>query len=237
MKLGIIADIHANKPALEATLDALHNKNVDAIACIGDIIGVLGSPNECINLIREHADYVVFGNHDARLFDEQEWMPVHDFEVVEYEHAMEAISDENYSWLTELPSKLSEAEFILVHANPLDKDDPAGITKGNAGVWPSDFISVGGDVLADGGMLFLGHTHEQHAVNLSKFDGQDGLILNPGSVGFPFNHENNEQYGDGKKYGKASYAIVDTETQEYTLETVLYDSQPVHDFLEDAEIS
>lgn len=231
MKRGIISDIHANKPALDAVLDELQKQEIDTIVCIGDIVGVLGFPDECVSLVREHADCVVYGNHDARLFPDREWMPVHDFEVVEHNQSMNQLTLENYEWLTSLPASCTLDETItVVHANP-EGDDPAGETKGNAGVWPSDFVSVGNTTSEDQSLL-LGHTHEQHAVDLSKFNGQDGVVLNPGSVGFPFDHEPVSEYTD-REYplGKASFAVLDTETEEYTLDAVTYNSQPVYEHL------
>lgn len=241
MKLGVIADIHGNKPALEATLDELQTThNVDEIVCVGDIVGVLGWSNDCIDLIRKHAETVVYGNHDSRFFDSREWLPTHEQEVVEYEQIMDGVTTENLTWLRSLKPKVTVEKdgvrVLVVHARP-DGSDPDGRTRGNAGLPLHDYVSVGGE-FADGGIVLMGHSHYQHAVNLSKFDGQAGLVLNPGSVGFPFDYGGGYQYGDDVYHsGRAEFAVIDTETQEYTLDGVVYNSQPIHDHLRDVGLS
>jgi predicted phosphodiesterase len=92
MKLGVFADIHGNAPALEAVLDSLDKDGVDAIACPGDIVGVLGSPDTCVSLIRRHTDYVVYGHHDSRVFDDRTFLPQREVDVFEYELITERLS-------------------------------------------------------------------------------------------------------------------------------------------------
>lgn len=231
--IGIISDIHGNQPALDAVLAALDNHDVDDVLCVGDIVGLLGASNACVDAVREHCSHAVYGNHDSRFFPDRNWVAVHDFDIAEYEQVMEGLTDENYTWLTSLPEQVTAYDTItLVHAHP-DSNDPAGIQRGNAGIKPRDFAEKGSEHV-DGGVLLLGHTHKQHAVNLDKFDGQSGLILNPGSVGFPFDHrtETDDEDDTETVFGKASYATLDPETQAYSLETVEYDATRVVEFLE-----
>ena len=65
MKLGIITDVHANLGALETVLKVLESRQIDYLACLGNIVGYGGQPEECCSLIRQHADFTVVGNHDA----------------------------------------------------------------------------------------------------------------------------------------------------------------------------
>lgn len=241
MKIGVISDIHANLPALEAVLDELSDREVDAIVCVGDIIGVLGHPNEVVSLIKQSADHAVFGNHDTRVFPDRDWLPVSDYEVVEYEQALDEVTDENYEWLTSLPGMVEAYENVVIaHARP-DEDAPeGGLEYDDAGVRPSEFVSItteAFDADGDGGVLLLGHTHKQHAVNVGKFKGQpDALVLNPGSVGFPFEYDVPYGEDDAPTLGKASFAVVDTETLEYDLCSVEYDATPVFDHLRDHDL-
>ena len=65
-------------------------------------------------------------------------------------------------------------------------------------------------------LVLLGHTHEQHAIDSSQFDGDhDVTVVNPGSVGQPLDS------------GCAEYAVVDTDTREVDLRTAEYDTDPV----------
>lgn len=234
MNIGVISDIHGNYPALKTVVDSLDTRGVDEIVCVGDIVGILGASEACASLVRDKCTYVVYGNHDARFFPDRNWVPVRDVDIAEYEQVMDDLSNNNYEWLTSLPATTTAyGDVTIVHARP-GTDDPAGTTRENAGVFPRDFIDVGGDYL-DGGILLVGHTHEQHAVDLGKFDGQSGLMLNPGSVGFPFDKDAKTRQRfdrvvedtNSNPTGKASYATVDTDTREYGLHTVEYDAEAI----------
>jgi predicted phosphodiesterase len=52
MRYGLISDIHANLEALNAVLAALQAEAVDAILCLGDVIGYGPNPNECVSLVQ-----------------------------------------------------------------------------------------------------------------------------------------------------------------------------------------
>ncbi len=64
MRIAVISDIHSNLPALTKTLDVIESFSVDAIHCLGDIVGYGAHPNECVDLIRERCSTVLCGNHD-----------------------------------------------------------------------------------------------------------------------------------------------------------------------------
>ena len=64
MRVLIISDIHANRTALEAVLDDAGT--VDAVWCLGDLVGYGPDPNECIETVRRLPNLVCpIGNHDA----------------------------------------------------------------------------------------------------------------------------------------------------------------------------
>ncbi len=62
MKYGIISDIHSNIEALDEVLDNM--EKVDAIICLGDIVGYGANPNECISRVKEIKSRCIAGNHD-----------------------------------------------------------------------------------------------------------------------------------------------------------------------------
>jgi putative phosphoesterase len=65
MRIGVITDVHANLPALQAVLDAFKSEGVDQIIHLGDVIAIGPFPKECLDLMLS-TDAVVFvmGNHD-----------------------------------------------------------------------------------------------------------------------------------------------------------------------------
>ena len=64
MRLGLIADIHANAPALAAVLAALDRAGVERILALGDLVGYNAMPHETLDLLRERHIPSVGGNHD-----------------------------------------------------------------------------------------------------------------------------------------------------------------------------
>ncbi len=63
MKVALMADIHANLPALKAVMDDL--PEVDSIVCLGDVVGYYADPNEVCDLLQKYKIPTVRGNHDA----------------------------------------------------------------------------------------------------------------------------------------------------------------------------
>ena len=64
MKLALVADIHANLEALQATLADIALRAPDRIVCLGDIVGYNTRPAECIALLRKADALCIAGNHD-----------------------------------------------------------------------------------------------------------------------------------------------------------------------------
>lgn len=62
--LAIISDIHSNTTALQAVLEDIHARGVEQIVCLGDIIGYGPDPGPCLDLVQEHCQTVILGNHD-----------------------------------------------------------------------------------------------------------------------------------------------------------------------------
>ena len=64
MRVAVISDIHANYHALEAVLAEVAAEQPDEIWCLGDVVGYGPEPNRCCELVAEHADLCLAGNHD-----------------------------------------------------------------------------------------------------------------------------------------------------------------------------
>ena len=68
MKIGLIADIHGNAPALQAVLDILL-KEVDIVLFAGDLVGYYSFVNECAEMLVSDRIVGIRGNHDSILLD------------------------------------------------------------------------------------------------------------------------------------------------------------------------
>src|ERR1700730_17357576 len=64
MKVAVISDIHANKQAFEATLEAVAASDAAELWCLGDLVGYGADPDACVELAREHTAVCLAGNHD-----------------------------------------------------------------------------------------------------------------------------------------------------------------------------
>lgn len=198
MRIGLISDVHANLPALEAVLDDM--PPVDEIICAGDIVGYNPWPRECLERIRARSSLVVQGNHD-RNFETPQRYEHNEMARAGLEHAHHELTDEQRKWLAELPKRvdLPNGEYRLVHSHP----DPEKL---GSYVRPAQFPTMR-PYLDEYDGIILGHTHVQHAATID-----DRLIVNPGSVGQP---------RDGDE--RAAYAVLHTADNDVELRRVDYD--------------
>ena len=65
MRYAIVSDIHANWPAWCVIRDDLVAQNVEAVVCLGDVVGYGPSPARVLADVRQHCENIVLGNHDA----------------------------------------------------------------------------------------------------------------------------------------------------------------------------
>ena len=132
MKRAIISDIHGNLEALEAVLEDIDRQRVDAIDCLGDIVGYGPNPCECVKLVRERCEVVILGNHDqGALFDPDgfnvgaeraiRWTRG---QLEQHDRLPRNAADQLTDFLGELPRNHVEGDFLFVHGSarrPLDE--------------------------------------------------------------------------------------------------------------------
>lgn len=215
VRIGLIADIHANASALEVTLSALRREGVDEIVCLGDIVGYNAEPQECIDQLRAATERVVIGNHD--------WSVAHG-EIASGTNAVarEAIAwtranlgEEALAYLRGLPRQLiAEDRYIAIHGSFLNADHYHGYITGS--VLLSNFEAL----LARPEwprVAFCGHTHlpmcgwleaqiSHHNPLLRTVEWPASarvVLINPGSVGQPRDHD-----------PRAAAAIIDLERRQ-----------------------
>jgi putative phosphoesterase len=63
-RVAVITDIHANLPALQATLEHVERLGIERIYCGGDLVGYGPHPNEVCALIDERGIPTIYGNYD-----------------------------------------------------------------------------------------------------------------------------------------------------------------------------
>ena len=64
MRVAIVSDIHGNRHAFEAVLDAIEASECQEMWCLGDLVGYGAEPDACVELARRYAAICLAGNHD-----------------------------------------------------------------------------------------------------------------------------------------------------------------------------
>lgn len=62
--LAIISDIHSNLEALQAVLADIDRREVEAVYCLGDVVGYGPDPRACLDLLIDRTEVTLLGNHD-----------------------------------------------------------------------------------------------------------------------------------------------------------------------------
>ncbi len=164
MRIALIADLHANLPALRAVLDDTARIGCDAVWCAGDLVGRGPHPDEVVELIREREIPTVQGNWDeavamGRAVTGSLWASSDAERLGQQSLAWTTgrLSEENLAWLRQLPTNLrllvEGRNAQLFHGSPL---------KPSEYLWeerPSrHFARIATD---EGDELFcFGHSHE-----------------------------------------------------------------------------
>src|SRR3982074_1910643 len=112
MKVAVISDIHANRQAFEATLEAVADSEAAKLWCLGDLMGYGADPDACVELARRHAAVCLAGNHDLGVIGS---MPLAQFS----KGAALAAHWPPPCWEAPEPQKLDEV-VGLYHASPRD---------------------------------------------------------------------------------------------------------------------
>jgi predicted phosphodiesterase len=199
-KVGVIADIHSNLPALETALGILKQESVDRIMVCGDVVGYGKYPNECCEMVRTLKYPVVAGNHDWAVAGLTEYKDSHSKRAVEgIDFTKKVITSQNLSWLEGLPLHYREDEMEFVHASLVRPEEwyylslCVPLSDSNRQDVEENFSVMNGQV------CFIGHSHvptiflEKGPKNIKVITPNDPhyelagrrAIIDVGSVGEP----------------------------------------------------
>lgn len=166
MRIAVLADLHANLPALRAVLEDIEAIGCQAVWCVGDVVGRGPHPNEVVEALRSLEVPTVQGNWDEAAGMGREvtgsiWASP---EAESGGYASLAwttaqLSDENRSWLRQLPQTLRMEipgrTALLFHGTPLKQYEYLWEDR------PSRYFAR---IAADEGddLFCYGHTHEAY---------------------------------------------------------------------------
>ena len=225
MRLGLIADIHANAPALEAVLTTLDRAGVEGVFALGDLVGYNAMLHETLAMLRERRIPSVAGNHDLMAIGR---LPADDCGPIARQAmawTRQALTPDEVAYLATLPDAMRPGPKVLcVHATLGDPNrrlrSPAEV-QGEAERLEASEPGVS--------VCLMGHDHHAYVhaigptvVTTVREDEEIPLprhgfaFVNPGSVGLP-------RDGDPR----ASFAIFDSKRWSVTLQRVDYDHRPL----------
>ena len=217
MRIAVISDIHGNLAALDAVFAALDADPVEAVWCLGDIVGYGPQPNECCDVVRERASVTLCGNHDLAVRGTLDLDEFSGDAGLAARWTQSVLREDVLEWLNGL-APLGEAEGVaLFHGSARDP------------VWEyvlSDESAAATLLMTSQQLVLVGHSHVALQVVLRGTELEGGLapagtvlglgearwLLNPGSVGQP-------RDGDPA----AAYLVVDLAARTATYRRVPYD--------------
>ena len=210
MRLGLIADIHANLDALTAVLAELDRARVELIVCAGDLVCYGAFPNECLDLLRGRGIPSVLGNYDDAVAWERPAASrtpsspaTEPLKRAALRWAQREVSAYHRPILRSLPwsmeFRLHGQRIHVLHAGPEYLDEWLSPEQ------PERLAALAHTTNAE--LIVLGHTHQPFV-----WRDQTTTIVNPGAVGRSLD-------GDAR----AACAIWDSATREATLMRVTYD--------------
>lgn len=117
MRLAIFADIHANRQALVACLEAARAKGAERIVCLGDIVGYGADPEWAVDTVMKLAEAgtpVVLGNHDNAIGTSAESMNAEAQAAIEWTRGRLSATQRHF--LAALPFTVAEETRLYVHS-------------------------------------------------------------------------------------------------------------------------
>jgi predicted phosphodiesterase len=215
-RVAVVSDIHGNLHALRAVLDAVAREEVDAVWCLGDLVGYGPRPNECCSEVERAVSLCLVGNHDLGVLGR---IPLEDFSddaAAAARWSQTALVGDARAYLERLESVASADGAELFHASPRDP------------VWEyvlGDEAARAAFALTSAPLVLVGHSHVALAFVLDDGSVEGALapdgaeidlsdrrwLLNPGSVGQP-------RDGDPR----AAYLVLDLDARRALFRRVPY---------------
>jgi putative phosphoesterase len=206
MKIALLADVHANLPALEAVLKHARNAGVEEYWNLGDFVGYGAYPDEVVKKLNKLKALSVIGNYDRKVLKVEEkseaWQKKkHPLKYLSFRWTHDQLSPESLAYLADLPLEQRVThggkKILLVHGSPdsikehLDSETPEKRLR-----------ELAKNAKAD--VIVCGHSHRPFFREAGT-----AYFINPGSVG------RSEQ-----RDARASYAILQIKTGSFQIQHV-----------------
>ncbi len=196
MTIALFSDVHANLPALQSFFKDVEERNVDALYCLGDLVGYNIWANEVVDEIRKRKIPCIAGNYDfgiGRSSNDCGCAYKTDDEKangkISIEYTNSIINTEQRNYLRTLPAHIKlefqlnddKLNLLLVHGSPRKINEYLFEDREE-----KSMLRIMED--ADADILCFGHTHKPfHRTLNSGVNGENYFrhAINIGSVGKP----------------------------------------------------
>jgi diadenosine tetraphosphatase ApaH/serine/threonine PP2A family protein phosphatase len=222
-RVAVISDVHANRHALDAVLEAIAEAEVDELWCLGDLVGYGPLPNECCREVAARAELCLAGNHDLVVLGT---LPIGDFAgdaAAAARWTQGVLSNDAREFLADLPSSARRDGVELFHGSARDPVWEYVLTD-EAAWWTLQ--------ATEAPLVLVGHSHVPLAIGLAGDELEGGLaaegteidlasgrvLLNPGSVGQPRDGDPRAAYlllelGRAASFHRVEYPIQQTQAE------------------------
>ncbi len=160
MRLALFADIHANRQAFAACLDAARANGAERFICLGDYVGYGADPEWTVETVMglvEQGALAVRGNHDTAVGSSAESMNAEAQAAIEWTRGR--LSAPERKFLSELPLTRQEDDRLYVHS---DASQPAKWR------YVRSTADAGRSLIAtDAHITFCGHIHRPALYSMS----------------------------------------------------------------------
>jgi diadenosine tetraphosphatase ApaH/serine/threonine PP2A family protein phosphatase len=152
MIVALLADIHANREALEACLAHARLQRADRFVFLGDIVGYGADPQAAVDIVARYlasGAVAVKGNHDEAVGHPTDRMNADATRAIDW--TRERIDHAAAVFLEGLPYTIAEDDTLFVHANSYAPKDWGYVRSERE----AELCLRG----CDARMVFCGHTH------------------------------------------------------------------------------
>ena len=160
MRLAFFADIHANRQAFAACLDAARANGAERFICLGDYVGYGADPEWTVETVMglvEQGALAVRGNHDTAISSSAESMNAEAQAAIEWTRGRLGAPERKF--LSELPLTRDEDDRLYVHS---DASQPAKWH------YVRSTADAGRSLIAtDAQITFCGHIHRPALYSMS----------------------------------------------------------------------
>jgi predicted phosphodiesterase len=222
-RIAVISDIHGNSVALKAVLEEISREGITRTVCLGDVVGYGPEPCTCLQMVADHCEFTVRGNHEEAILKPSQKSNFNANARHAIEWTSKQLGSSELRIIANMPNWFHlSRDVVCVHDSPVPIEDPGYIRSSRDAAPVLTAMSER--------LCLFGHTHVPTAFQMpaerrfiksgtlrvandqpTSLTLDSKFLLNPGSVGQP-------RDGDVR----ASWAVLDLDQQKFTLRRTEY---------------